>query len=61
MALYLGSKMAQKILGLDDAKSVLDSIPLRNFPLYNGRPGLLYILLRAVFGALDLARVAAPK
>lgn len=61
MALYLGSKMAQKILGLDDAKSVLDGIPLRNFPLYNGRPGLLYILLRAVFGALDLARVAAPK
>lgn len=61
MAFYLGSKMAQRILGFEDAKSVLDGIPLPDFPLYNGKPGLLYALLRVVFGALDAARIAAPK
>lgn len=61
MALYLGSKMAGKILGYDDAKSVLEQIPLPDFPLYKGKPGLLYVLLRWVFNTLDLAKIAAPK
>ena len=61
MALYLGSKMAGKILGYEDAKSVLEQIPLPDFPLYKGKPGLLYVLLRLVFNTLDLAKIAAPK
>ena len=61
MALYLGSKIADRILNYDDAQSVLDRIPLPNFPLYNGNPGLLYVLLRLVFNTLDVAKVAAPK
>ena len=61
MALYLGSKIAKRILNTDDAESVLDKIPLSNFPLYNGNPNLLYVLLRLVFSALDVMKIAAPK
>ena len=61
MALYLGSKIANRILKYDDAQSVLDRIALPNFPFYNGKPGLHYLLLRLVFNALDVAKVAAPK
>jgi len=39
----------------------LDKIPLSNFPLYNGNPNLLYVLLRLVFSALDVMKIAAPK
>lgn len=61
MALYLGSKIASRVLGYDDAKCVLDRIPLPDFPLYKGKPGFLYVLLRFVFNTLDLVKVAAPK
>ena len=61
MALYLGNKIASRILGREDAATVLDQIPLPDFPMYKGKPGLLYVLLRWVFGAMDLARIAAPK
>ena len=61
MALYLGSKMAARILGLNDASSILDDVALPDFPLYKGKPGLLYLLLRAVFSAMDAAKIAAPK
>ena len=61
MALYLGSMIGNRILKLDDAQSVLDRIPLSDFPLYNGKPGLLYVLLRFVFNTLDIAKIAAPK
>ena len=61
MALYLGSMIANRILGSDDAKCVLDRIPLPDFPLYSGKPGLLYVLLRLVFNTLDAVKIAAPK
>ncbi len=61
MALYLGSLMANRILGFDHLTSVLDEIPLPKFPFYYGNPRLLYTLLRLVFNALDVAKVAAPK
>ena len=61
MALYLGSKIASRILKFDDAQSVLDHIALPNFPLYNGKPALHYALMRLVFNALDVAKIAAPK
>ena len=61
MALFLGSMIANRILKQDDARSVLDRVPLPNFPLYSGKPGLLYVLLRFVFNALDVVKVAAPK
>jgi len=61
MALYLGSKIAKRILHADDMETVLDRIPLIKFPLYNGNPKLLYVLLRIVFKVLDMAKISAPK
>ena len=61
MALYLGSKIAKRILHADDTETILDQVPLTKFPLYNGKPNLLYFLLRVIFKTLDLAKIAAPK
>lgn len=61
MALYLGSKIAKRILHADDMETVLEQIPLTKFPLYNGKPNLLYFLLRIIFKALDIAKISAPK
>ena len=61
MALYMGSKIAKRILRANDAQTIFDQIPLSNFPLYNGDPGFLYMLLRLVFNALDVLKVAVPK
>ncbi len=61
MALYLGSKIAKRILHADDMETVLDRIPIAKFPFYYGKPNLLYFLLRMVFKALDLAKIPAIK
>ena len=61
MALYMGSKIAKRILRANDAQTIFDQIPLSNFPLYNGDPGFLYMLLRLVFNALDVLKGAVPK
>lgn len=61
MALYLGSKVAKKILGVDDAGTVFDRMRLRNFPLYNGDTRILYPVLRLGMNALDVFKIASPK
>jgi len=48
-------------LHADDTETILDQVPLTKFPLYNGKPNLLYFLLRVIFKTLDLAKIAAPK
>ena len=61
MALYLGSKMAKRILKTDDAGTSFDNMPTQNFPFYSGNPSLLYRGLRMLFNGLDYLNVAAPK
>ena len=61
MALYLGSKMAKRILKADDASTLFDNMPTQNFPFYSGNPSLLYRGLRMLFNGLDYLNVAAPK
>jgi len=61
MALYLGSKIAKRILNADDAGTILNNIPTKNFPFYSGNPSLLYAGLRTLFNGLDYLKVAAPK
>ena len=61
MALYLGSKMAKRILKADDASTLFDNMPTQNFPFYSGNPSLLYRGLRVLFNGLDYLNVAAPK
>ncbi len=61
MALYLGSKMARRILKADDAGTLFDNMPTRDFPFYSGNPSLLYRGLRVLFNGLDYLNVAAPK
>ena len=61
MALYLGSKMAKRILKADDADTLLDNIPTKDFPFYSGNPSLLYPGLRMLFNGLDYLNIAAPK
>jgi len=61
MALYLGSKMAKRILKADDADTLLDNMPTKDFPFYSGDPSLLNWGLRMLFDGLDLLKVSAPK
>ncbi len=61
MALYLGSKMAKRILEADDASTLFDNMPIQNFPFYSGNPSILYRGLRTLFHGLDYLNVAAPK
>ena len=61
MAIYLGSKMAKRILKADDADTLLDGIPTKDFPFYSGNPSLLYKGLRLLFDGLDFLNVPAPK
>lgn len=61
MALYLGAKIAKRILDADDSSSLFDNMPIQKFPLYSGNPALLYRGMRMVFGGLDFLNIAAPK
>ena len=61
MAVYLGSKIAGRILGADDATTLFDTMPTQDFPLYSGDPSLLYRGLRMFFNGLDYLNIAAPK
>ena len=61
MAVYLGSKIAGRILGADDSTTLFDTMPTQNFPLYSGDPSLLYRGLRVLFNGLDYLNIAAPK
>lgn len=51
MASYLGMRVGQQVLGLDEGRTAFDDLPFRTRPLYNGRPwflapSLLYFRLR---------------
>lgn len=61
MALYLGSKMAKRILKTDDSDTLLDSMPIKDFPFYSGNTLLHYPALRMLFHGLDYLKIAAPK
>ena len=61
MAVYLGSKIAGRILGADDNTTLFDTMPTQDFPLYSGDPSLLYRGLRLFFNGLDYLNIAAPK
>ena len=61
MAIYLGSKIARRILGADAATTLFDTMPTQDFPLYSGDPSLLYRGLRMFFNGLDYLNIAAPK
>ena len=61
MAIYLGSKMARRILKADDADTLLDNMPTPDFPFYSGNPSLLYRGLRMLLNGLDYLNVPAPK
>lgn len=61
MALYLGSKIAKKIIDADDAETVFDKISLPKFPLFKGNPALLNRVLRLALKTLDTLKVPKPK
>ena len=61
MAIYLGSKIAKRILGADDSETILDQLPFNKFPLYRGKPKPLYFLLRAIFKTLDIVKIPSLK
>ncbi|NKB38977.1 MAG: FAD-dependent oxidoreductase [Gammaproteobacteria bacterium] len=61
MALYLGSKIAKRILKADDASTLLDNMPAKDFPFYSGNPSLHYPALRMLFHGLDYLKIAAPR
>jgi glycine/D-amino acid oxidase-like deaminating enzyme len=60
-ALYLGSKIAKRILCADDASTVFDNWSLKNFPFYNGNPSLLYRGLRMLFNGMDFLNIAGSR
>ena len=61
MALYLGSKIAKRILDADDSSTLFDNMAMQKFPFYSGNPSLLYRGLRMLFNGLDFLNIAAPR
>jgi glycine/D-amino acid oxidase-like deaminating enzyme len=61
MAIYLGSKMAKRILNAGDTETVFDNMTTPNFPFYSGDPSLITRVVKNVFNGLDYLNVAAPK
>ena len=61
MAIYLGSKMAKRILNAGDTETVFDNMTTPNFPFYSGNPSLITRIVKNVFNGLDYLNVAVPK
>jgi len=60
-SMYLGAKIAKRIIDSDGGKTIYDGMALKNFPLYSGNPSLLTHAMRMVLEGMDYLNIADGK